>query len=147
MVFPSRRLSCRLWLSLGRMRRRAWVPCRAMEHKFHGPSYTIGIEEELMIVDADTYGLVNAIESLLEDAEEGEIKPELMESVLEISTNPAPNTVRAGKQLRSLRAQVRSTAGRRGLTIGSAGTHPFAMWEDQRIVARPRYRELVTALR
>ena len=61
-----------------------------MEHNFHGPSYTIGIEEELMIVDVESYGLVNAIESLLEDAEDGEIKPELMESVLEISTHPAP---------------------------------------------------------
>src|SRR5919204_4147274 len=118
-----------------------------MEHNFRGPSYTIGIEEELMIVDAETYGLVNAIESLLEDAEDGEIKPELMESVLEISTNPAPNTARAGERLRRLRGQVRRTAAARGLTIGSAGTHPFAMWEDQRIVARPRYRELVTALR
>jgi glutamate---cysteine ligase / carboxylate-amine ligase len=118
-----------------------------MEHNFHGPSYTIGIEEELMIVDAETYGLVNAIESLLQDADDGEIKPELMESVLEISTNPAPNTARAGEQLRRLREQVRATAAGRGLTIGSAGTHPFAMWEDQRIVARPRYRELVTALR
>jgi carboxylate-amine ligase len=118
-----------------------------MEHNFHGPSYTIGIEEELMIVDADTYGLVNAIESLLQDAQEGEIKPELMESVLEISTSPAPNTAVAGERLRRLREQVRATASKRGLTIGSAGTHPFAMWEDQRIVARPRYRELVTALR
>jgi carboxylate-amine ligase len=118
-----------------------------MEHNFHGPSYTIGIEEELMIVDAETFGLVNAIESLLQDSDDGEIKPELMESVLEISTNPAPNTARAGEQLRRLREQVRATAAGRGLTIGSAGTHPFAMWEDQRIVARPRYRELVTALR
>ena len=42
---------------------------------------------------------------------------------------------------------MRRTAQGRGLTIGSAGTHPFAMWEDQRIVARARYRELVTALR
>ena len=33
------------------------------------------------------------------------------------------------------------------MTIGAAGTHPFAMWEDQRIVARPRYRDLVSALR
>ena len=31
--------------------------------------------------------------------------------------------------------------------IGSAGTHPFARWEDQRIVARPRYRDLIAALR
>jgi carboxylate-amine ligase len=118
-----------------------------MEHHFHGPSYTLGIEEELMIVDAEGYGLVNAIESLLQDAADGEIKPELMESVLEISTHPASDTVQAGDQLRRLRAQVRGTAEGRGLAIGSAGTHPFAMWEDQRIVARARYRELVTALR
>ena len=38
-------------------------------------------------------------------------------------------------------------AARRDLTIGSAGTHPFALWEDQRISARPRYRDLIEALR
>jgi carboxylate-amine ligase len=118
-----------------------------MEHHFTGPSFTIGIEEELMIVDGETYNLVNAIESLLEETSEGEIKPELMESVLEISTNPCRNTVEAGAQLRALRSQVRSKAAERGLHIGSAGTHPFAMWEDQRIVARPRYRDLISALR
>ncbi|MGZ4278316.1 MAG: carboxylate-amine ligase [Solirubrobacteraceae bacterium] len=118
-----------------------------MEHNFDGPSYTIGIEEELMIVDAESYALVNAIESQLEEAPDGEIKPELMESLLEISTTPQPNTREAGRQLRALRRQVTGTAGERGLTIGSAGTHPFAMWEDQRIVARPRYRDLISALR
>jgi carboxylate-amine ligase len=118
-----------------------------MEHNFHGPSYTLGIEEELMIVDGESYALVNAIESLLEDAPEGEIKPELMESVLEISTTPLANTAEAGVQLRALREQVRRTASARNLCIGSAGTHPFAMWEDQRIVARPRYRDLINALR
>jgi carboxylate-amine ligase len=46
-----------------------------------------------------------------------------------------------------LRRQVRDTALRHGLTIGSAGTHPLALWEDQRVVGRPRYRELVSALR
>jgi carboxylate-amine ligase len=118
-----------------------------MEHNFVGPSYTIGIEEELMIVDGETFALVNAIESLLQDTPDGEIKPELMESVLEISTHPTANTAQAGEQLRALRRQVRETAETRGLTIGSAGTHPFAMWEDQRIVARPRYRDLISALR
>ena len=39
------------------------------------------------------------------------------------------------------------TAASKDLAIGSAGTHPFAMWEDQRIVARPRYRDLISALR
>ena len=118
-----------------------------MEHHFTGPSYTIGIEEELMICDARSFDLVNAIESLLEDAPEGEIKPELMESVLEISTDPCANTGEAGEQLRALRRQVKEAAARRELVIGSAGTHPFAMWEDQRIVARPRYRDLISALR
>jgi glutamate---cysteine ligase / carboxylate-amine ligase len=118
-----------------------------MEHNFGGDPYTIGIEEELMILDADSLELVNAIESLLEPAPAGEIKPELMESVLEVSTDPCHDTVEAGHQLRALRAQVRETAARKDLTIGSAGTHPSAMWEDQRIAARPRYRDLVSALR
>src|SRR5580704_2921578 len=120
-----------------------------MEHKFQarGAPFSLGIEEELMILDAETLELVNAIESLLEAAPAGEIKPELMESVLEVSTDPCMNTAEAGEQLRSLRRQVGQTAAKKNMTIGSAGTHPFAMWEDQRIVARPRYRDLVSALR
>ncbi len=118
-----------------------------MDHKFTGPAYTIGIEEELMILDAESLELVNAIESLLEPAPAGEIKPELMESVLEVSTDPCASITEAGEQLRALRRQVRETAATKNLTIGAAGTHPFAMWEDQRIVARPRYRDIVSALR
>ena len=124
-----------------------------MRENFSGRC-TVGVEEELMIVDATSYSLVNAIELLLEDAgatnverEDGDIKPELMESVLEIATKPCETVGAAAAQLRSLRRQVHETAAHRGLTIGSAGTHPFAMWEDQRIVARPRYRDLISALR
>ena len=120
-----------------------------MDHKFTGPSYTIGIEEELMILDAETLELANAIEAMLEDptVDGGEIKPELHESVLEVATEPCRSTAEAAEQLRGLRAAVREKAAARGYTIGSAGTHPFAMWEDQRIVARPRYRDLISALR
>jgi carboxylate-amine ligase len=121
----------------------------AVEHRFTGPSYTIGIEEELMLVDDATLELANSIEGVLEALEppaHGEVKPELMESVCEIATAPCQNTREAGMQLRSLRRQVHQVASERGLAIGSAGTHPFAMWEDQRIVSRPRYRELVAGL-
>jgi glutamate---cysteine ligase / carboxylate-amine ligase len=121
-----------------------------VEHRFTGPSYTLGTEEELMIVDAETLDLVNGIETMLESMPpdmEGEVKPELMESVLEIATTPCKNTRDAGDQLRELRRQVQATAHQHGLAIGSAGTHPFAMWEDQRIVARTRYRDLIAALR
>ncbi len=125
-----------------------------MRQNFTGPSFTVGVEEELMIVDAKSFALVNAIESLLEDhgaanaeRDDGDIKPELMESVLEIATKPCATVAEAGDQIHALRRKVRETASRRGLSIGSAGTHPFAMWEDQRIVARPRYRDLISALR
>ncbi len=120
-----------------------------VEHRFTGPSYTLGIEEELMIVDAETLDLVNGIETMLETMPPtaGDVKPELMESVLEVSTTPCQNTREAGEQLRELRRVVQATAHEHGLAIGSAGTHPFAMWEDQRIVARTRYRDLIAALR
>jgi carboxylate-amine ligase len=118
-----------------------------MHENFTSKGYTIGIEEELMIVDGETLELANAIEQLLEESDSGEIKPELMESVLEISTDPCADTGEAGEQLRALRRQVCLRAKGKGLAIGSAGTHPFALWEDQRIVSRPRYRDLIDALR
>jgi carboxylate-amine ligase len=118
-----------------------------VRHQFTGPPYTIGIEEELMILDERSLELVNAVESMLESAPVGEIKPELMESVLEISTDPCPNASQAGEQLRALRRQVGQTAASKNLAIAAAGTHPYAMWENQRIVARPRYRDLISALR
>jgi glutamate---cysteine ligase / carboxylate-amine ligase len=121
-----------------------------MEHAFTGPSYTLGIEEELMIVDQETLDLSNSIERLLADLNDvptdGEVKPELMEGVCEIATTPVRNTVEAGAQLRSLRRTVNQVAHQHGLAIGSAGTHPFALWEDQRVVARPRYRDLISGL-
>ena len=119
-----------------------------MEPKFTGPSFTIGIEEELMILDSESLSLTNAIETVLEEYGEGDsVKPELLESVLEIATTPHPNARAAGQDLRALRRGVAEAAGRRGLLIGSAGTHPFAMWEDMRVSSRPRYRELIAALR
>jgi carboxylate-amine ligase len=119
-----------------------------MEAKFTGPSYTLGIEEELMILDRRTLNLSNSIEAILEEYDgDGDVKPELMESVLEIAVGPSRDTREAGEQLRALRRAVRDAAARRDLTIGSAGTHPFALPEDQRISGRERYRELVEALR
>jgi carboxylate-amine ligase len=120
-----------------------------VEHSFNGPAYTIGVEEELMIVDAETLDLSNSIEALLSGIPQdltGEVKPELLESVCEIATTPCQNTREAGEQLRELRRAAQATAAKEGLAIGSAGTHPFAMWEDARVVARPRYRELIAGL-
>ncbi|MGI8803830.1 MAG: carboxylate-amine ligase [Solirubrobacteraceae bacterium] len=117
-----------------------------MEHSFKPPSYTVGVEEELMIISSETLDLVNAIEQLLDDDPAGQIKPELMESVLEIATQPCSTVAEVALEVRGLRRHASDLAGRRGLRIASAGTHPFTRWEDQRIVGRPRYRALVDEL-
>lgn len=117
-----------------------------MEHRFDRGGYTVGVEEELMLLDGESLDLTNAIEAMLEDAPEGLVRPELMESVLEIATDPQPDVPGAAAQLQAMRGQVRGLAERRGLQIGSSGTHPFARWEDQRIVARERYQGLVDML-
>jgi glutamate---cysteine ligase / carboxylate-amine ligase len=118
-----------------------------MEHHFVGPRYTVGVEEELMIVDGSTLDLSSAIDSILgEDPPAGKIQPELLESVLEIATDPCPDVASAAAQLVSLRALAAERARALGLAIGAAGTHPFARWEDQRVVGADRYRGLVRSL-
>ena len=77
----------------------------------------------------------------------GEVKPELMQSVLEVATRPCQDITEAADQLRQLRRCVREVAARNGLAIGAAGTHPSAHYEDQLIVDHPRYRELAAELR
>lgn len=120
-----------------------------MEHNYNGPAYTIGIEEELMIVNSTTLELSNSIDTILgavDTSLAGDVKPELMEAVLEISTEPCKTVREAGEQLIALRRDVSEAAARHGLAIGSAGTHPSARWEDQRIVAEDRYRGIIADL-
>jgi glutamate---cysteine ligase / carboxylate-amine ligase len=121
-----------------------------LDHNFGGTPFTLGIEEELMICDAETLELAQAIEAIVGDLPEdlpGEVKPELMQSVLEVATRPCANITEAADQLRELRRCVREVAARNGLAIGAAGTHPSARYEDQLIVDRPRYKELAAELR
>ena len=122
-----------------------------MEHRFGGPRYTVGIEEELMIVDRSSLELVSAIHAILEgagpqDDVPGHVQPELLQCVLEIATLPEAGASEAGAALRVLRGSVRDLAAAHGLAIGSAGTHPFALWEEQRIVRDDRYRGIVSSL-
>jgi glutamate---cysteine ligase / carboxylate-amine ligase len=123
---------------------------RVLDHKFDGTPFTLGIEEELMICDAESLELAQAIDVILDDLPEelpGEVKPELMQSVLEVATRPCADITEAAGQLRQLRRCVREVAARNGLAIGAAGTHPSALYEDQQIVDHPRYRQLASELR
>lgn len=120
-----------------------------LEHEFKGPPFTVGVEEELMILDADGLDLAQGIETILEAVPAdlpGHVKPELMQSVLEVATSPCEDVGAAGRQLGALRAEVSRIAESHGMLIGASGTHPFARWEEQQIVDRPRYLELAEEL-
>ena len=118
-----------------------------MDHRFNGPRYTVGIEEELMIVDGESMDLANEIDAIVgEDVPSGSIHRELLASVLEIATSPCEDVTAAAGEVASLRALAAERARARGLKIGASGTHPFARWEDQRVVGDDRYRGLVNSL-
>jgi carboxylate-amine ligase len=120
-----------------------------LEHSFNGAPFTVGIEEELMLLDPETLGLAQGIEAVLADvpaAHAEQVKPELFQSVLEVATTPCPDVATATEQLAGLRRLVGSIAGRNGMQLGAAGTHPFARCDDQLIVDRDRYRELIEDL-
>jgi carboxylate-amine ligase len=122
-----------------------------LDHKFGaGEPYTLGVEEEYMLLDPDTFDLVQHVDTVLAAVHGHElgprIAPELMQSVLEIATPVCRNAADVEEQLRKIRTYVFDVARAQGLRVGSAGTHPFSLFERQRITARDRYRNLVDQL-
>jgi glutamate---cysteine ligase / carboxylate-amine ligase len=105
------------------------------------PSLTLGIEEEYQIIDPVTRELRSYITEILKGDQMvlGEIKPELHQSMVEIGTKVcrSPGEVRA--ELVRLRGHVMRLAGRNGLVIAAAGTHPFSSWITQEITPLERY--------
>ncbi len=69
-----------------------------------------------------------------------------MQSVLEIATPVCQTPAEVESELRKLRSYVAGIAREQGMRVGSAGTHPFSLFERQRITARDRYRHLVDQL-
>jgi len=129
----------------------AWQPASVLEHRFgEGDPFTLGVEEEYQLLDGTTFDLVQHIESVLAAVEGHELAPqinsELMQSVLEIATPVCRRSCDVMGELAKLRAFVNSIARDKGLRVGSAGTHPFSLFERQRITAKDRYRQLVDQL-
>jgi carboxylate-amine ligase len=122
-----------------------------LEHAFGASDpYTLGVEEEYMLLDAETFDLVQHIDTVLAAVSGHELEPrinaELMQSVLEIATPVCRTPGDIEEQLRNIRGYVGEVAREQGLRVGSAGTHPFSLFERQRITARDRYRNLVDQL-
>lgn len=104
--------------------------------------FTIGIEEEFQIIDPETRGLRSYIQQILDDGKitlKEHLKPEMHQSVVELGTEICRNTGHAREQVTELRTELAVLAGRAGLKIASAGTHPFSHWHDQLITPDERY--------
>src|SRR6266550_4439852 len=119
-----------------------------LDHAFgQSEPYTLGVEEEYMLLDGQSFDLVQHIDTVLAAISghelETHVNPELMQSVLEIATPVCRTAGDVDRELRRLRAYVTEVARADNLRVGSAGTHPFSLFERQRITARDRYRHLI----
>src|SRR5256714_5177984 len=119
-----------------------------LDHAFgRSDPYTLGVEEEYMLLDGETFDLVQHIDTVLAAVAGHELEPrinaELMQSVLEIATPVCHTAAEVAGQLRKIRGYVLGIAREQGMRVGSAGTHPFSLFERQRITARDRYRNFV----
>src|SRR4029077_12926146 len=106
------------------------------------PSLTIGIEEEYQIIDPETRELKSYITQILEDSKltlREQVEAELHQSMVEVGTEVCKTPAEAKAELIRLRKTVIDLAGKNGLCIAAAGTHPFSNWEKQEITPFERY--------
>ncbi len=104
--------------------------------------FTIGIEEEYQIVDPHTRELRSYVSQILEEGQlilREQLKPEMMQSVVEAGTHVCRTADEARAELVRLRGTIASLAQKQGLTIAAAGTHPFSSWMTQEVFPHERY--------
>lgn len=109
-------------------------------------SPTIGVEVELQLVDGETFALSNSIEKVTQAIPEefqARIKPELMQSYLEINTGICHSVREVGNDLRSTLGALEKITDDLGLKLHWSATHPFSLWRDQKITVNDRYHLLV----
>jgi carboxylate-amine ligase len=105
--------------------------------------FTIGIEEEYFLVDAQTKLVARQVPAALFEAANratgGRIAPEFLQPQIEVITSPHSNMADARTELRHLRQTVAAVAAEHGLAILAAGTHPTALWRAARQTPKERY--------
>jgi carboxylate-amine ligase len=110
------------------------------------PSFTLGIEEEYLLVDKETRGLViDPPDTLMGEAEDKlgtQVTPELLRSQIEIGTKVCSNIQEAHEDLARLRRNVIEVANNHGLAPIAASTHPFSEWTAQKHTEKDRYDQL-----
>ena len=114
------------------------------------PQFTIGVEEEYLLVDKETRGLViDPPKSLLSECEDllgGQVTTELLQSQIEVGTKVCNNVQEVRADLARLRGTVIDVAGRHGIAPIAASTHPFSLWSEQKHTQKDRYESLTAEM-
>jgi carboxylate-amine ligase len=116
-----------------------------MKITFNGsPAPTLGVEVELQLLDPETKNLVSGAPRIIERmAGPTHIKPELIESTIELNTDVCRDVSAVRQDLRQRIGELLAVCDELGYEVASAGTHPFAEWSEQRVTPKERYTMLV----
>ena len=118
----------------------------ALESFKSGDALTMGVELELQLVNPTDLDLsataTDMLHLLARKPFPGDVKPEMTESMIEISTDVQTKHGGLLAQLRNIRDALVTAGDRLNVGICGGGTHPFQHWFDQRIFSKPRFREL-----
>lgn len=111
--------------------------------------FTLGIEEEFQIVDPQTRELKSHVSEILDEGKLllGEkVKPEMIQSMIEVGTGVCHNIQEAREDISKLRCIISALAKKKGMEIVAASTHPFSKWSEQEIFDHEHYRFLIQEL-
>jgi carboxylate-amine ligase len=111
-----------------------------------GEALTMGVELELQLVNPTDFNLSAAATDMLHllgrKPFPGDVKPEITESMIEISTDVHTRHDALLEQLRTIRDTLVAAGDRLNVGICGGGTHPFQRWSEQRIFSKPRFKEI-----
>ncbi|MGB1025796.1 MAG: YbdK family carboxylate-amine ligase, partial [Rhodospirillaceae bacterium] len=118
------------------------------------PAFTLGIEEEYLLVEPRTGAiaadpppaLMEALVAGSEQSPEGSVTPEFLRAQIEVGTRVCKTVPEASDCLKVLRGLVIAEAERHGLGLIAASTHPFAKWEALQHTDKERYSALAQDL-
>src|ERR1700753_1279702 len=112
-------------------------------------NFTLGIEEEYMVLDPKTRELRSHEQKIVTEGQKvlrDKVKAEMHQAVVEVGTDICRNVEEAYKDVSNLRKTIAGIAESLGLHVGASGTHPFSHWESQLITEHIRYSEIVNEL-
>ena len=116
----------------------------------HGNDYTLGIEEEVMLLDPRDWSVAPAIDDVLAalpaDMRE-QVTSETHNSAAELKTGVHTNVADAVRELGSLRSRLSEVLDALGLAAASAGTHPSAVWHEIAVSTPERHQEVYGSMR